>query len=75
MDHMFLSCYGNLDIVPQWAGTYETLMQRALEMRVCNHTIWVAHVDDLLATLTLPRRKKDWPRVQQLRTLQRQRFV
>lgn len=35
--------------------------------------IQVAHIDDLLAALTVPRRRKDVPRVQQLRALQRQR--
>ncbi len=73
MDHLFLSRYGNFDVVPELSGTYDVLRQRAVEMQVYSHTVWVAHIDDVLATLTIPRRKKDMPRVQQLRALQRQR--
>lgn len=75
MDHLFLSRYGNLDVVPEVSGTYDVLQQRAVEMQVYGYTALVAHIDDLLATLTIPRRKKDGPRVQQLRLVQRQRHM
>lgn len=70
VDHLFLSQHGNFDVVPELAGTYEVLMQRAIAAQAFGHTVWVAYIDDLLATLTIPRRAKDAPRVQQLRALQ-----
>jgi hypothetical protein len=75
LDHLFLSRYGNLDVVPELVGTYDLLMERAVATWAYGHRVWVAHVDDLLATLTMPRRKKDMPCVEQLRALQRQRSL
>jgi hypothetical protein len=73
MDHLFLSRYGNVDVVPELSGTYETLMRRAVLMHAYGHGVWVTHIDDLLATLTVPRRKKDVARVRRLRDIQRRR--
>lgn len=70
-DSLFTSCYGNFDIVPELSGTYDTLMQRAVLLQAWGYTIWVAHVNDLLASLTVPRRQKDAPRVRALRQIQR----
>jgi CHAD domain-containing protein len=56
-----------------FAQELDVLRQRAVELQVYSHTVRVAHLDDLLATLTVLRRPKDLPRVQQLRALQRQR--
>lgn len=75
IDHRFHTRYGDVDVVPTLAGTYTMLMQRALCMQVEQHAIWVAHVDDLLATLTIPRYKKDSVRVHALRALQRSRDI
>jgi hypothetical protein len=72
-DCLLCSRLGNLDIVPDLSGAYETLMWRAVRMDVWGSTIMVVHVDELLAALTVPRRAKDVPRVRQLRTIQRQR--
>ncbi len=72
LDYLFLSHYGNFDVVPELTGTYEKLIKRAVAISAYGHIIWVAHIDELLAALTVPRRKKDVPRVQQLRSIQRQ---
>lgn len=71
LDHLFITRFGNLDVVPELSGTYDDLKQRALEFQAYGQKLWVAHVDDLLAALTVPRRQKDVSRVRQLRTLQR----
>lgn len=72
LDALFHTRLGNFDIVPDLAGDYPTLIQRARKMNVNEHEIWVVHIDELLAKLTVPRRQKDIPRVKQLRELQRQ---
>ncbi|MGH2542128.1 MAG: hypothetical protein ACRDIB_05010, partial [Ardenticatenaceae bacterium] len=71
MNHLFRSRYENFDVVPEVTGTYEALMGAAVLMRAFGYDIWVAHLDELLATLTVPRRKKDVARVRQLREIQR----
>lgn len=73
LDHLFCSRYGNFDIVPDLSGTYETLMLRAVRLEAYGQRLSVAHIDDLLAALTVARRAKDAPRVQQLRALQQLR--
>jgi hypothetical protein len=70
-DHSFHTRHGNLDVVPELYGGFETLIRRARAMTVHDFQVWVAHVDELLAALTIPRRKKDVPRVQKLRHIQR----
>jgi hypothetical protein len=70
-DHLFRTRLGNFDVVPELGGTYDTLARRAVPMSAHGHDILVAHIDELLAALTLPRRPKDVPRVQQLREIQR----
>jgi hypothetical protein len=72
-DHLFHTRYGNFDVVPQLSGSYDILIQRAVQMQAYGETIWVAHIDELLATVTIPRRKKDIPRVEELRAIQRHR--
>jgi len=72
LDHLLHTRHGNLDVVPDLTGDYETLMKRAVRMEAHGQEVWVVHVDELLAALTIPRRKKDAPRVRQLRHIQRQ---
>ncbi len=72
-DCLFTTRYGAFDIVPEVSGTYDHLMKCAVPMLVWGYTIWVVHVDELLAALTIPRRQKDAPRVRALRHLQRAR--
>lgn len=72
-DHLFRSRLGNFDVVPELSGTYETLMKRAVQLEAWGLVIWVVHVDELLAALTVPRRAKDVSKVRQLRELQRRR--
>jgi hypothetical protein len=70
-DSLFHTRYGNFDIVPDLAGRYESLMERAVKMQAHGFEAWVAHVDELLAALTVPRRQKDILRVKKLREIQR----
>lgn len=70
-DHLLHTRYGNFDVVPELYGGYETLLRRAKRIMAHAVEVWVAHVDELLAALTVPRRKKDIPRVRKLRELQR----
>lgn len=72
-DHLFCTRLGNVDVVPEVSGTYEMLMKRAARMDAWGDDIWVVHMDELLAALTVPRRAKDVPRVRQLREIQRRR--
>lgn len=74
-DHLFTTRYGNLDVVPELAGSYSELRVRAGPMQVFGHEVWVAHPDDLLGTLTIPRRDKDRTRVVQLREVQRTLYL
>jgi hypothetical protein len=75
LDHLLRTRNGNLDIVPEILGTYAHLKERAVRLDAFGCTVWVAHVDDLLARLTVPRREKDVTRVQALRAVQRARGV
>lgn len=72
-DHLFCSRLGNFDVVPDVAGTYETLMKRAVALQAWGYDLWVVHIDELLVASTIPRRTKDVPRVRQLREIQRAR--
>ena len=69
-DFLFRSRLGNFDVVPEMAGNYQYLVQCAVPLTVGSHGIQVAHIDDLLVSLTKPRRKKDGARVRQLRSIQ-----
>lgn len=71
MDHLFVTRLGNLDVVPELTGTYEVLVERAGFRTLFGQSLKVAHIDELLATMTVPRRKKDVLKVQRLRQLQR----
>ena len=71
LDHLFQTRHGNMDVVPDLTGDYETLVKRAIKMDAHGQEVWVVHVDELLTALTIPRRKKDVSRVRQLREVQR----
>jgi hypothetical protein len=73
LDHLFFTRLGNLDVLPEIAGDYEVLRQTAVRQNAFGHQVWTAHVDDVLAKLTVPRREKDVARVQELRRIQRSR--
>lgn len=70
-DHFLHTRLGSLDVVPEIAGAYEQLVERAVPVNLADATVWVESVADQLATLTVPRREKDRPRVLQLRAIQR----
>ena len=74
-DSLFYTKYGNFDVVPDLTGDYEALMRRAIQADAFGQSIWVAHVDELLAALTVPRREKDRPCVLDLREIQRQAIL
>ena len=73
-DSLFSTRLGELDIVPCISGTYDWLRPRAarLQVRGVDNNL-VTHLDDLLALLTVPRRRKDADRVAALRERQRAR--
>jgi hypothetical protein len=71
LDHCYRSRFGNFDIVPSVTGTYEVLKKRAVQIPAFGCHPWVAHIDELLARLTVPRRDKDVARVGRLRDVQR----
>jgi hypothetical protein len=71
LDQLFVTRSGNLDIVPNIAGEYATLRSRAVRQIWNGREVHVAHIDDLLARMTVPRREKDRPRVTALREIQR----
>jgi len=70
LDHLFHTPSGNFDIVPELADKYEVLVKRARRLNAHRREVGVAHVDELLAALTVPRRNKDGPTVRQLREIQ-----
>ncbi len=72
-DHLLQSRYGAIDIVPEVSGSYEELIRRAVRLSVNGEAVWVEAIQDLLATLTVPRREKDRDRVEQLRAIERSR--
>ena len=55
------------------SGTFEELIPRAEKLEVVGQTIWVEAIQDLLATIIVPRREKDRDRVNQLRAIQKAR--
>lgn len=56
--------HGALDVVPEVGGTYDELIARVVRLDIDGLLVWVESVDDLLATLTAPRRAKDRERVE-----------
>jgi hypothetical protein len=71
LDHLFGTRFGNFDVMPVVAGTFDILRPRAV-MRSCQGcNVLVAHIDELLARITIPRRDKDRDRVATLREIQR----
>jgi hypothetical protein len=71
LDDLFHTKHGNLDVVPAIAGEYGELMKRSTPVDVSGAGVQVAHIDDLLSALTIPRRSKYIQRVFALRRLQR----
>ncbi len=72
-DSLFSTLHGELDIVPRISGTYDDLVPRASTLRVHGiDGVRVMSIADLLARLTVPRRKKDADRVTVLRERQRE---
>jgi hypothetical protein len=72
-DHLVCTRLGTLDVVPEIAGRYEDLQDRALSIQVDGRTVAVESIGDQLTTLTVPRREKDRQRVIALRAIQRRR--
>lgn len=73
-DSLFSTIHGELDIVPRISGAYDELIDRATTMTVHGvDNVPVASIEDLLAYLTVPRRKKDASRLAVLRARQRER--
>lgn len=72
-DHLLHTRLGTLDAVPTIAGRYAELIPRAAVVGCEGACVPVAHVGDLLAALTMPRRAKDAERVRYPRTLQGRR--
>ena len=70
LDHLYRTRHGDFDVVPEVTGAYGPLMRRAVERRLARVSVWVAHVDDLLATLTVARRAQHAERVRSLREIQ-----
>lgn len=74
-DHLFETTLGNFDVVPELMGRYEVLRVRAVPQVVAGVEVQVAHVDDLLHGITVPRREKDGERVRFLREVQKNQAV
>ncbi len=70
-DHVLWTRHGALDVVPEVAGTFDELRPRAVRIKIDGRGVWVESVADLLATLTVPRRRNDAERVRALRAVQR----
>jgi hypothetical protein len=71
LDNLYVSRLGNFDVVPVIMGTYEFLMKRARRVPAFGLEPFVAHIDEVLAKMTVARREKDFPRVAALREIQR----
>jgi hypothetical protein len=74
-DHLLRTSLGALDIVPEVAGSYETLRPRAAKVVVEGRSVRVESIADQLATLTVPRRAKDADRVRALRKVEQARLT
>ena len=70
-DHLVSTRYGALDVMPEVAGTYDELRPRAVPIEIDGRSVRVESIADLLATLTVPRRRNDAERVEALRAVQR----
>jgi hypothetical protein len=70
-DHLLTTRLGNLDVVPALMGTFAVLDARAVDAVVAGLPVRAAHLDEVLAGMTVPRRDKDVPRVAALREVQR----
>jgi hypothetical protein len=54
IDHLFVTCHGNFDVVPIIAGRYAALRPRAVPRVWSGCNLWITHVDELLARMTIP---------------------
>ncbi len=70
-DNLYRTRLGDFDVLPFISGTYADLAERAVRLSAFGLELRVAHVDDLLARLTQPRREKDAPKIARLREIQR----
>ncbi len=70
-DYLLQSKHGAVDVVPEVSGTCDELITRAARLDIGGVSFSVESVEDLLATLTVPRRAKDRERVERLRAIQR----
>lgn len=70
-DVLLESNHGAIDVVPELCGSYSELREHAVAIEYQEHSVLTQPLDQLLATLTVPRRRKDHERVEQLRALQR----
>lgn len=70
-DHRFLSRLGDFDVVPRLAGEFSVLDESAKDVLVDGFVVRIASIEELLSTLTVPRRPKDAERVRRLRDIQR----
>lgn len=68
-DHWFRSPHGQLDVVPEAAGSFDELRPRAGLLPLGGGLRLVASAADVLAGMTRPRREKDGPRVRHLRSV------
>jgi hypothetical protein len=72
-DTLLTTSHGALDVVPEVVGRYSELVTRAIRVNAFGTEVMVESVEDLLGTLTIPRRAKDRDRVVALRRVQRAR--
>lgn len=70
-DSLFHTTLGDLDVVPEVCGSYASLVERSVTLPRDGGVVHVAHVDDLLRALTVPRRARDAGRIRHLREVQR----
>jgi hypothetical protein len=71
-DMLLESHHGAIDIVPELCGSYAELREHAVAIEHQGHSVLTQPLEQLLAGLTVPRRRKDHQQVEQLRALQRQ---
>jgi hypothetical protein len=69
-DHLFRSRHGDFDVVPELTGGYAALASSAVRKVVHGTPVWVAGIDDLVATLEIARRPKHAGQIEALRALQ-----
>jgi hypothetical protein len=63
LDHLLLTPFGLFDVVPHISGDYATLIERAFCVQTYGVDVWVAHPNDLLATMQPDKVKKHTERL------------